>query len=130
MATVHPTAPTEAHLPQSPPASQTARDAVQAALVILGRASSDWRGNGSCESGSLHWPVAVTHARRLLKTALLALRAEETEQRRILPADTAQAIEEFQALTEAERRHWHEVAESAVPAEAWAAWKAHQEMRS
>jgi hypothetical protein len=31
---------------------------------------ADWRNNGACESGPLHWPVAVNHARKLLRTAL------------------------------------------------------------
>jgi hypothetical protein len=51
----------------------TAQEAVQAALDVLGRASADWRNGGQCESGALHWPVAVSHARKLLRTALLEL---------------------------------------------------------
>ena len=53
------------------PAAAQAR--VQQALELLGRASQDWR-NGTAEvPGALHWPVAVSLARRELRQALEAL---------------------------------------------------------
>lgn len=56
--------------------SVTSRDpriAVRRALDLLARASEDWRGNGTAEVGSLHWPVALNLARRELARALEAL---------------------------------------------------------
>lgn len=124
MPAYHSTRATPAHPPAIPP---TLAAAVQAALDILGRASADWRNGGQSAEGSLHWPVAVAHARKLLKTAVLALSEAEKADSGILPEDTARSIEEYNALTEAQRRHWHRIAGSAVPAEAWAAWKAHRD---
>jgi hypothetical protein len=40
------------------------------ALDLLGRASADWRNGGQCDGVSLHWPVAVSLARRELEQAL------------------------------------------------------------
>ncbi len=69
--------------------AQTARDAVQAALDILGRASADWRNADAAVPGGLHWPCAISLARRELRTALLALAgADDTplERQRLLTA--------------------------------------------
>lgn len=45
-------------------------DRLRRALDLLSRASEDWRGNGTADVGSLHWPVAVNLARRELARAL------------------------------------------------------------
>ena len=96
----------------------TATAAVRGALELLGRASDDWRNGGGCESGSLHWPVAVNLARRSLRQALEAL-----ESQRCPSEDTSAGITWFNSLTPTERRHWLEVADSAVPADAWRAFQ-------
>lgn len=54
----------------------TAAAAGRRALDLLGRASADWRNGGGCESGALHWPVAISFARRELRQALEALESE------------------------------------------------------
>lgn len=69
--------------------ARTAQEAVRAALDVLARASSDWRNPDVAACGSVHWPVAVSHARRLLGTALLALAGAEDspmERQRLLTA--------------------------------------------
>ena len=48
-------------------AAERARQAMAEALDILDHAAADWH------DGSLHWPVAVSLARRRLREALEAL---------------------------------------------------------
>jgi hypothetical protein len=52
-------------------------------MALLERASADWRGNGSADTGPVHWPVAVAFARRQLTQAL-----EVLEPRRVLQLRT------------------------------------------
>lgn len=52
------------------PSSTAPLEAIRQALEILSRASADWRGNDATDAGPLHWPVAVTLARRELAQAL------------------------------------------------------------
>jgi hypothetical protein len=52
------------------PSSTAPAEAIRQALEILSRASADWRGNDATDPGPLHWPVAVTLARRELAQAL------------------------------------------------------------
>jgi hypothetical protein len=72
---------------------------------VVGRASADWH------DGTLHWPVAVNLARRRLREAL---DCDEHHARA--------GMAWYNALSHAERRHWHEVAGSAVPPDAWRAF--------
>ena len=105
--------------------SATACVAVQGALVILGRASADWRNGGGCDSGALHWPVAVSLARRQLHQALEALEPHPIPMPSSAElADALAGMAWFNSLTPSERREWLEVAGSAVPAEAWRAFQA------
>lgn len=53
--------------------AQAAQEAVERALDLLGRASIDWQNADASVPGGLHWPAAVSLARRELRTALLAL---------------------------------------------------------
>ena len=98
--------------------------AIVAALNLLNRASSDWRNGGGCDSGALHWPVAVSLARRQLREALEALAPHPIPMRSTAElADALAGMAWFNSLTASERRHWLEVAGSAVPADAWRAFK-------
>jgi hypothetical protein len=74
MAAQSPTVPTKALslAPSSRPVDAAA-SAVQRALDLLGRASSDWRNGGQSTADALHWPVSVNLARRALREALEAL---------------------------------------------------------
>ncbi len=104
----------------TPPGPVTA---VREALDLPNRASADWRNGGSCDSGALHWPVAVSLARHELRQALEALQNPREVQ--VVDLQDARAgILWFNSLTPAERRHWLEVAGSAVPADAWRAYQA------
>lgn len=133
MAAVQSTHPARGQSPR--PNVATASAAVHRALDLLGRASEDWRNGTPRESGSLHWPVAVNLARRELRqaldnpqwrcvcgrehcpgTCLESLSFEEVENAR-------GGIAWWNRLSRAERRHWLEVADSAVPADAWEAYK-------
>ncbi len=70
--------------------TRAAQEAVQQALDILGRASADWHNADATVPGGLHWPCAISLARRQLKTALLALAgADDTpmERQRCLTAN-------------------------------------------
>ncbi|MGA7540437.1 MAG: hypothetical protein WBW93_16900 [Steroidobacteraceae bacterium] len=105
-----------------PLSDSTATDAVRQALDLLGRASADWRNGNGCEAGPLHWPVSVNLARRVLRQAL-----EDLEPRlpgRLLADDERAGMAWFNCLPPAERRHWREIADSAVPADAWCAFQA------
>jgi hypothetical protein len=73
--------------PINTPAVATAATAVREALVLLSRASSDWRNGNPEATGPLHWPVAVPAAWRALSRALQAL--EEINTPLVLRATTA-----------------------------------------
>lgn len=116
---------------KAPVRQNTAADAVSQALDLLGRASADSRNGGGCESGALHWPVAVTLARIELRKALEALAAAQrpcaATELYALDTDTDDVragMAWYNRATVTERRHWHEIARSAVPADAWEAYKA------
>ena len=94
-----------------------AQTRVQQALELLGRASQDWR-NGTAEvPGALHWPVAIHHARKRLQDALEAMEPDHN------PAEALIGMAVYNGWTRAERAHWHDVARSAVPADAWRAFR-------
>ena len=106
-----------------------ATDAVRRALDLLSRASSEWRNGGDCESGALHWPVAITLARSELRKALEALQRAApaipaTDSEPFDTDDSRAGLAWYNRATLTERRHWHQVARSAVPADAWEAYKA------
>ena len=106
------------------------------ALDLLSRASAEWRNGGGCESGALHWPVAITLARSEIGKALEALSNHRQEgdhprERRCEYVDSSEDTDDaraglawYNSATVTERRHWHQVARSAVPADAWEAYKA------
>lgn len=125
--------------------------AVRQALELLGRASADWRNGGACETGPLHWPVSVNLARRLLRQALEALESPEWKRPSAEPRcqhcggtgfegddpcefccatgrdghieNALRGSIWWNSISRAERRHWLEVADSAVPADAWRAFQ-------
>lgn len=69
--------------------AEAAQARVQQALELLGRASQDWS-NGTAEvPGALHWPVAVSLARRELRQALEVLEVAGSPQ----PAHAWRAIQ-------------------------------------
>ena len=123
----------------------TAPDAVRRAIDLLSRASADWRNGGDRESGALHWPVAITLARGELRKALEALDGEKIASCGVLRAtpatsatpgdcldslgwdaddDARAGLAWYNSANVTERRHWHQIARSAVPADAWEAYKA------
>ena len=84
-------------------------------------------------------PVAVTLARGELRKALETMGAESSARPALLRAapESGDCLDEFEdtddaragvawynSATVTERRHWHYVARSAVPADAWEAYKA------
>lgn len=125
MAAAHSTRPLAGHPHHTNTCADEAVAAVQRALDLLGRASSDWRNGGQSAEGALHWPVSVNLARRALREALEVLEPRQwSPERPDLDDDACAGIAWFNALSPAERRHWLEVANSALPADAWACYKA------
>jgi hypothetical protein len=110
----------------SAPNTNAATAAAHRALELLSRASGDWRNGGGCESGALHWPVAVNLARRELRAALEALEQNGSGASACdgQLEDARAGIAWFNSLTPTERAHWLEIADSAVPADAWRAFQA------
>jgi hypothetical protein len=90
------------------------------ALDLLGRASADWRNGGQCDGAALHWPVAVDLARRELQQALGAVERQPHEPTQ----DTRAGMAWFNQLSPTQRLHWLTCARSAIPADAWEAFKA------
>lgn len=135
---------TRASKAQTPLLQNTAADAVCRALDLLRRASADWRNGDSRGSAALHWPVAVTLARSELHEALEALGPQQEGDhppgcicgREHCPGDCLDSrgwdadddaragLAWYNSATVTERRYWHSVARSAVPADAWEAYKA------
>ncbi len=108
-----------------------ANHAIRRALALLEAASPDWRCRGPSNGDvPLHWPVAVRAARIHLNHALASLEAPPITEPRIATPDEVRGMEWFNALTEAERREWLQRADSAVPADAWAAYKAAKEVHA
>jgi hypothetical protein len=103
----------------SSPTAEAANGAVRHALAILGRASDTWHNGGPAKSGPLHWPVAVTLARRQLE---LALGISETQTHEAAQ-DARAGIAWWNHLTPTQRLHWLTCARSDVPADAWEAFK-------
>jgi hypothetical protein len=89
------------------------------ALDLLGRASADWRNGGQCEGASLHWPGAVSLARRELQQALGTMEGKPDER----TEDTRAGLASFNHLTPTQRLHWLTCARSDGPADAWEAFK-------
>jgi hypothetical protein len=106
--------------PQTDPSPASA--AVRRALDLLSRASADWRNGGGAEAGPLHWPVSVNLARRVLRQALEDLEPQPPGCQ--LSDDERAGMAWFNCLPPAERRYWLEIADSAVPADAWRAFQA------
>ena len=132
--------------------SRPAISSVRRALELLSRASVDWRNGDPSAEGALHWPVSVNLARRALRQALEALespawRIDSQEVRcshcggtgfegddpcEFCSATGREAHLEdalrgslwWNSMSPTERRHWLEVADSAVPADAWRAFQA------
>jgi hypothetical protein len=101
---------------------RAASDAVRQALELLNRASGEWRNGTPNEPSPLHWPIAVSLARRALRQALSALEGAAAPV--IDLADARAGMAWFNSLTATERAHWLEIADSAVPADAWRAFQA------
>jgi hypothetical protein len=101
----------------------SAAESVRHALHLLTCASNDWRCKASDGSQPLFWPLATAAARAHLEHALRALEPVPTGER-IATADDVRGMAWFNALAEAERAEWLRRADSAVPADAWAAYKA------
>jgi hypothetical protein len=93
--------------------------AVRQALAILGRASDTWHNGDPAKSGPLHWPVAVDLARRELRQALGTMEGQPEERTQ----DARAGMAWFNHLTPTQRLHWLTRARSAVPADAWEAFK-------
>jgi hypothetical protein len=101
------------------PTSEAATAAVRQVLAILDRASDTWHNGDPAKSGPLHWPVAVTLARRELQQALGTLEAQSDER----TEDARAGIAWWNHLTPAQRSHWLTCARSSVPADACEAFK-------
>jgi hypothetical protein len=129
------------------PDVSAATAAVREALTVLERASSDWRNGNAHVPGPVHWTAAIPAAWKALSRALEALEmaggapaATATTRcpcgREHCPgdclgsldwqerADARDGIATYNSWTRAERMHWHQVARSAVPADAWRAFQA------
>jgi hypothetical protein len=99
--------------------------AVRHVLAVLGRASDTWHNGDPAESGPLHWPVAVSLARRELQQALGALEPQPDERTQDVRAGMAW----WNGLTPTRRLHWLTCAQSDVPADAWEAFKSDEVRR-
>jgi hypothetical protein len=120
-----------------------ATSGMRQALTLLERASIEWQNGDPRVPGPLHWRIAVTVAQRELRQALEAL--EDVREgadppicicgRERIPSDcldspgwdtddAREGLAWYNSATVAERRHWHLIARSAVPADAWEAYKA------
>jgi hypothetical protein len=99
--------------------TEATNGAVRHALAILDRASDTWHNGDPAKSGPLHWPVAVTLARRQLQFALGTLEAQTDE----AAQDARNGIAWWNHLTPTQRSYWLTRARSAVPADAWEAFK-------
>lgn len=55
---------------------------------------------------------------------VLVIEADDRERQAVIAPDTEAGIAWYNGLTEQDRRFWHSIADSAVPADAWAAFKA------
>jgi hypothetical protein len=105
---------------------------VREAIDLLGRVSTDWRNGNPSAPGPVHWSAAVPAAREALSRALLIL--EEIDSQQALPAtpadppttdddrDVAIGMAVYNGWTRAERLHWHQVAGSARPVDAYRAY--------
>jgi hypothetical protein len=100
--------------------TEAANGAVRHALAILGRASDTWHNGDPTKSGPLHWPVAVTLARRQLELALGISEAHTDE----IAQDARAGIAWWNHLAPTQRSYWLMRARSAIPADAWEAFKA------
>ncbi len=101
------------------PTTEADKGAVRHALAILGRASDTWHNGDPAKSGPLHWPVAVTLARRQLELALGLSEAQSDE----TTQDARTGIAWWNHLTPTQRSYWLACARSDVPADAWEAFK-------
>jgi hypothetical protein len=101
------------------PTAEAAKGAMRHALAILGRASYTWHNGDPAKSGPLHWPVAVTLARRQLELALGISEAQTDE----ITQDVRAGMAWWNHLRPAERSYWLTRAQSSVPADAWEAFK-------
>jgi hypothetical protein len=106
----------------------SAADSIRTALQLLACASNDWRCKASDGTQPLHWTLAVGAAKAHLQHALTTLESPATGEPRTATPDDVRGMEWFNALTEAERREWLQRADSAVPADAWRAYKAAKEV--
>jgi hypothetical protein len=126
--------------------------AVRAALHSLERASLSWQHADPRTDGPLHWPLAIGEAKRALAQALTMLEADaegapaggalrcahcggtgfqgddpcrfcDATGRAGVDRDAEAGIAWFNGLTPAERSYWLMCADSARPADAWAAFK-------
>ena len=99
--------------------AETTDGAVRRALAILGRASDTWHNGDPAKSGPLHWPVAVTLARRQLELVLGISEAQIDA----FVRDARNGIAWWNHLTPTQRGYWLTRARSATPADAWEAYK-------
>jgi len=95
------------------------------ALDLLGGVSADWRNGGHGEGASLHWPVAVSLARREVEQALGAMEGDPDERTQ----DARAGMAWWNGLARWERAEWVERAVSDVPADAWEAFKSGETRR-
>ena len=104
----------------------SAEASIRRALALLGSASADWRQKGPSDGSTpLHWPAAIAAARAHLTHALTALEAPGAAHDGPAPdTDAERGIFWWNACTEAQRLEWLQRADSACPADAWAAYKA------
>jgi hypothetical protein len=101
------------------PTTEATNGAVRHALAILGRDSDTWHNADPAESGPLHWPVAVTLARRQLEFALGISEPQTNE----ATQDARAGIAWWNHLTPTQRSYWLTRAKSPVPADAWEAFR-------
>jgi hypothetical protein len=108
----------------------SAAASVRTALALLQAASADWRHKGPSDgSEPLCWPLAVAAARAHLTHALTALEAPGAAHE--IPAPNTDAEEGmlwWNGCEPAERLKWLQRADSACPADAWAAYSAAKEV--
>jgi hypothetical protein len=107
------------------PGQEAATEAMRRALAILGRASLTWHNGDPTDSGPLHWPVAVSVARRELRQAPGTMEGQPDERAQ----DARAGIAWWNHLTPTQRNYWLTQAQSSVPADAWEAFKSGETKR-
>lgn len=123
-------APAQSFVLRIPGSAETGRAAIRREVISLDNAVRLYEAarDASGEGASTFAPGSVTGPGGARWRISYNGRIQPSKAvRPAIPADAETGMAWYNGLSKAERAHWHDVAGSAVPADAWAAWKAAQE---